>query len=38
LGSDRAAKRSVARCAPEEVIALAVGGQLGFCSIISTCL
>ena len=37
FGSDRAAKRSVARCAPAAVIALAVGGQLGFCRSSSTC-
>ena len=37
FGSVRAAKRSVASWAPAAVIALAVGGQLGFCVICSTC-
>ena len=37
FGSERASKSSVARCAPAEVIAVAVGGQLGFCRISSTC-
>ena len=37
FGSERAANRSVASCAPAEVIAFAVGGQLGFWTIFSTC-